>query len=85
MVRYSRDEARVPGSSPIPYLIFFLLSFFAPFFVLLFSINIYLNTCYLIKCNTCCARLHGALDTLVNASKKNRQEIPFTKTLLKTE
>ena len=31
--------------------LFFLLSFFSPFFVLLFSINIYLNNCYLIKCN----------------------------------
>ena len=28
-----------------------ILSFFSPFFVLLFCINIYLNNCYLIKCN----------------------------------
>ena len=28
-----------------------ILSFFPPFFVLLFCINIYLNNCYLIKCN----------------------------------
>ena len=32
-------------------ILFFLLSFFFPFFVLLFSINIQLNNCYLIKCN----------------------------------
>ena len=31
--------------------LFFLLSFFCPFFVLLFSINIYINNCFLIKCN----------------------------------
>ena len=37
------------GSSPTQ-LFFFLLSFF-PIFVLLFSINIYLNNCYLIKRN----------------------------------
>ena len=46
-------ESKVPGASPTQYLLFFL-SFFLPFFpfsfVLLFSINIYLNNCYLIKC-----------------------------------
>ena len=35
----------------IPHHSFFLLSFFSRFFVFLFSINIYLNNCYLIKCN----------------------------------
>ena len=73
MVRYSRDEAKVPGSSPIQYLIFFLLSLFTPFFVLLFSINIYLNTCYLIKYNKYCVRLHGALDILVNAKRTDKR------------
>ena len=50
-------ESKVPGASPTQYLLFFLsffLSFFLPFFpfsfVLLFSINVYLNNCYLIKC-----------------------------------
>ena len=39
----------MPGSDPTrPFLPSF---FFFPFFVLLFSINIYLNNCYLIKCN----------------------------------
>ena len=57
VVRYGRVEPKVPGLSPTQYLIFFsfLLSFFSPFFVSLFStnkyINIYLNNCYLIKCN----------------------------------
>ena len=37
------------GSSPAD---FFIPSFFFfPLFVLLFSINIWLNNCYLIKCN----------------------------------
>ena len=57
VVRYGRVEPKVPGLSPTQYLIFFsfLLSFFSLFFVSLFStnkyINIYLNNCYLIKCN----------------------------------
>ena len=46
-------ESKVAGASPTQYLLFFL-SFFLPFFpfsfVLLFSINVYLNNCYLIKC-----------------------------------
>ena len=46
-------ESKVPGASPTQYLLFFL-SFFLPFFpfsfVLLFSLNVYLNNCYLIKC-----------------------------------
>ena len=46
----------MPSLSPVQYLIFFpfFLCFvfvFFPFFVLLFSINIYLNICHLIKCN----------------------------------
>ena len=39
----------MPGSSPTQLFSFFFLFF--PFFVLLFSINIYLNNCYLIKYN----------------------------------
>ena len=50
LARCSRVEPKVPGSSP-SQLFFFLLSFFCPFFVLLFSINIYINNCFLIKCN----------------------------------
>ena len=47
--RGSRVEPKVQGSSPTE---FFIPSFsFFPFFVLLFSINIWLNNCYLIKCN----------------------------------
>ena len=49
MVRCSRVEPMVPGSSPTK--LFFSFFLFFPFFVLLFSINIYLNNCYLIKCN----------------------------------
>ena len=49
VVRCSRVEPKVPGSSPTQF--FFPSFFFFPFFVLLFSINIYLNNCYLIKCN----------------------------------
>ena len=37
------------GSNPSE--LFILSFFFFPFFVLLFSINIYLNNCYLIKYN----------------------------------
>ena len=44
VVRCSRVEPNVPGSSVGN-------SFFLPFFVFLFSINIYLNNRYLIKCN----------------------------------
>ena len=44
VVRCSHVEPKVSGSSfPFP--------FFSCFFVLLFSINIQLNNCYLIKCN----------------------------------
>ena len=39
----------MPGSSPTE--LFFSFFLFFPFFVLLFSINIYLNNCYLIKRN----------------------------------
>ena len=39
----------MPVSSPTP--LFFPFFFFSRFLVLLFSINIYLNNCYLIKCN----------------------------------
>ena len=49
MVRCSRVELKVPGSSPTE--LFIPSFFFFPFFVLLFSINIQLNNCYLIKCN----------------------------------
>ena len=49
MVRCSRVESKVPGSSPTELLI--PTFFFFPFFVLLFSITLYLNNCYLIKCN----------------------------------
>ena len=56
VVRCSRVEPKVPSLSPVQYLIFFsfFLCFvfvFFSFFVLLFSINIYLNICHLIKCN----------------------------------
>ena len=44
VVRCSRVKPKVPGSS-------FTQLFFFPFIVLLFSINIYLNNCYLMKCN----------------------------------
>ena len=49
--RYSRVEPNVPGSSPTKYLLSLPSFFFSPFFVFLFSINIYLNNCYFIKCN----------------------------------
>ena len=49
MVRCSRVEPKAPGLSPIRLFFYFFLFF--PFFVLLFSINIYLNNCHLIKCN----------------------------------
>ena len=48
VVRCRRVDYKVPGSSPTQF--FFFLSFF-PFFWLLLSINIYVNNCYLIKCN----------------------------------
>ena len=51
VVRCSRAEPKVLGSNPKSSTLFFLLSFFSRFFVLLFSINIYLNNCYLIKYN----------------------------------
>ena len=40
--------AKVPGSSPTQF--FFSFFLFFPFFVLLFSINIYINNCYFVKC-----------------------------------
>ena len=40
----------MPGSS-FTQLFFSFFSFFPVFCVLLFSINIYLNNCYLMKCN----------------------------------
>ena len=40
----------MPGSSPTQFLLSFFLFFFR-FFWLVISINIYLNNCYLIKCN----------------------------------
>ena len=49
VVRCSRVEPMVLGSSPVTF--FFSFFLFFPFFVLLFSINIQLNNCYLIKCN----------------------------------
>ena len=49
MIRCSRVVPKVPGSSPTQF--FFSVFPFFPVFVLLFSINIYLNNCYLIKCN----------------------------------
>ena len=39
----------MPGSSPTQLFFFFFLFF--PFFCFVVSINIYLNNCYLIKCN----------------------------------
>ena len=51
VIRYSRVEPKVPGLSPTQYLIFFPSSFFPLIFVFLFSISIYLNNCYFIKCN----------------------------------
>ena len=50
MVTYSSIELKVQCSSPTQYLIFFSFFVLFCFFVLLFSINIYLNNCYLIKC-----------------------------------
>ena len=52
VVKCRRVEPKVWGSSRTSILLnsFFLLFFF-PFFVLLFSINIYLSNYYLIKCN----------------------------------
>ena len=50
MVWCSRVEPKGAGFESCTSLLF-LLSFFSRFFVLLFSINIYLNNCYLIKCN----------------------------------
>ena len=50
VIRYSRVELKVPGWSLTQCLIFFSFVLFFPFFVLLFSINIYLKACYLIKC-----------------------------------
>ena len=49
VVRCSRVEPMVPGSSPTE--LFFSFFLFFLFIVLLFSINIQLNNCYLIKCN----------------------------------
>ena len=49
MVKCSRVESKVLGSNSTE--LFIPSFFFFPFFVLLFSINIYLNNCYLIKCN----------------------------------
>ena len=49
MVRCSRVESKVLGSNPTE--LFFPTFFFFRFFVLLFSINIWLNNCYLIKGN----------------------------------
>ena len=49
VVRCSCVKPKVPGLSPIPLFLSFLLFF--PFFVLLFSINLYINNCYLMKCN----------------------------------
>ena len=51
MVRCSRVKPKMLGSSPTQFLLPFFLFLFPFFFVLLFSINIYLNNCYLIKCN----------------------------------
>ena len=52
VVRYKRVEPMVPGSTPIQNLILFPSFFlFFPFSVLLFSINIYLNNCYLTESN----------------------------------
>ena len=48
VVRCSRVDHKVPGSSPTQF--FFSFFLFSPF-LLLFSINIYINNCYLIKCN----------------------------------
>ena len=50
MVRYSRVEPKVPVRVLL-YTLFLFFLLFSPFFVLLYSINIYLNNCYLIKCS----------------------------------
>ena len=50
MMKSNSDVLTVLGSSSVQYLFFFLLSYFFFFrfcFVLLFSINMYLNNCYL--------------------------------------
>ena len=56
VVKSTSDVLMVLGSSPAQYLFFFpsfVLSFFFSVFALFccFSINMYLNNCYLIKCN----------------------------------
>ena len=50
LARCSRVEPKGLGSSPSQLFFSFFL-FFCPFFVLLFSINIYVNNCFLINCN----------------------------------
>ena len=50
-VKVDLRRPNVLGSSPIQYRIVFPSFFFFPVFLLLFSINIYLNNCYLIKFN----------------------------------
>ena len=57
------------GSSPTQ-LFFFLLSFF-PIFVLLFSINIYLNNCYLIKRNKKQEKYHVSREKMVHLILNN--------------
>ena len=57
------------GSSPTQ-LFFFLLSFL-PIFVLLFSINIYLNDCYLIKRNKKQEKYHVSREKIVHLILNN--------------
>ena len=49
VVRCGPVEPKVPGSTPLQR--FFSIFLFSRCFVLLFSIHIYLNNCYLTKCN----------------------------------
>ena len=65
VVRSSRVEPKVPGSNSTELFFSFLL-FFSRFFVLLFSINIYLNNCYLIKCNKQQEKYHVSREKIVH-------------------
>ena len=49
VVRCSRVDHKVPGSSPTHFFLSFLPFF--PIFFGFFSINIFITKCYLIKCN----------------------------------
>ena len=69
MVKCSCVDSKVPGSNSTE--LFIPSFFFFPFFVLLFSINIYLNNCYLIKRNKKQEKYHVSREKIVHLILNN--------------